>query len=223
MSRTLEERRRPATSGITRSVVVFLHGYGADGADLLGIADAFSPHLPYTAFHAPDAPERSTLNPFGYQWFPIPWMDGSTEAQMKEGFADSAVTIDAYLDRILEREGITPTNLALFGFSQGAMMGLQVAPRRAHSVAAVVGISGRLLNPTTLANEAVSKPPVLLAHGDGDEVVPFGSLSEASNALTGAGFEVRTHVMEGRGHGISPEALGVTLGFIRERLQVHRE
>ncbi len=215
MTRKLNDGRRAAESGSADSAVVFLHGYGADGADLLGLADTLAPHLPNTVFRAPNAPERSAVNPFGYQWFPIPWMDGASEAEMHDSFQRSAADIDAYLDQVLTDEGIDQSNLVLFGFSQGTMMGLHVAPRRSGSLAAVVGFSGRLLNPSRLAEEAISRPPVLLVHGDQDEVVPYESLPEANGALAAAGFKVHTHVMKGVGHGISPDGLEVALGFVR--------
>ena len=218
MTRKLTSRRREAASGTARSAVVFLHGYGADGADLLGLADVLGEHLPDTAFHAPDAPDRSLANPMGYQWFPIPWLDGTPEAQMGVALAASADDLNAFLDTLLEEEGISASNLALFGFSQGTMMSLHIAPRRAEPVAAIAGFSGRLLAPGRLAAEAVSKPPVLLLHGDTDEVVPFASMSEAGEALVGAGFETYAHVMRGTGHGIAPDGLSAALGFLRDKL-----
>lgn len=218
MTRKLKSQRREAASGIVRSTVVFLHGYGADGADLLGLADPLGPHLPDTSFHAPDAPDQSLANPLGYQWFPIPWLDGTPEAQAGIAMAAAADDLNAYLDGVLEEEGLTAEKLALFGFSQGTMMSLQVAPRRAEPVAAIAGFSGRLLAPGRLAEEAVSKPPVLLVHGDADEVVPFASMSEAGDALVGAGFETYAHVMQGTGHGIAPDGLSVALAFLRDKL-----
>ena len=157
---------RPAASGKADSLVVFLHGYGADGNDLIGLADPLAPHLPGTRFLAPNAPERTIL----------------------------------------------------FGFSQGTMMALQVAPRRPAAFAGIVGFSGRLLHPERLGAEIVSRPPVLLVHGDADPMVPVASLSEAAAALTAAGVETRTHVSKGVGHGIAPDGLGLALDFIRGRL-----
>ena len=215
---TLTGPSRDAASGTATSLVIFLHGYGADGADLLGLADPLAPHLPDTAFHAPNAPQRSTLNPMGYQWFPIPWMDGSTEAQAAEGLAASAAKLDAFLDELAETTGIGPARTVLVGFSQGTMMSLHVAPRRAAPVAGIVGFSGRLLAPERLAAEALSKPPVLLVHGDRDEVVHPSSMPEAAQALRAAGFEVATHVSKGTAHGIAPDGLGLALGFIRDVL-----
>jgi phospholipase/carboxylesterase len=218
MTRTLTTGRRAPASGTTRSAVVFLHGYGADGSDLLGLAEPLVPHLPDTLFLAPDAPDRCTVNPMGWQWFPIPWIDGSSEAASAEGMARAVADLDAWLDGVLEAEGLTPAQLALVGFSQGTMMALHVAPRRAAPVAGVVGFSGRLLAPERLAAEAVSRPPVLLVHGDADDVVPPDAMPEAGEALQAAGFTVYGHVMRGTGHGIAPDGLSVALSFLRDVL-----
>jgi phospholipase/carboxylesterase len=212
--------RRAAASGRATSMVVFVHGYGADGADLLGLADPLSPHLPDTVFFAPDAAEPSVNNPFGFQWFPVPWLDGSSEEAAATAMAASTIALNAFLDARLAEEGLPPEALALVGFSQGAMMSLHIAPRRARAVAGVVAISGRLLVPETLAAETVVKPPVLLIHGDQDPVVPFGDMAKAGQALNAAGFETFGHVMKGTGHGIAPDGLGVALQFLKERLPV---
>ncbi len=218
MNKVLDDGRRAAASGKATSLVVFLHGYGADGNDLLGLADPLAVHLPDTVFRAPDAPERCAANPMGYQWFPIPWIDGSSEEEARTGMAAAVEDLDAYLDAVLAEEGLSADQMVLFGFSQGTMMALHIAPRRTKQVAAVVGFSGRLMDPEHLADEAVSRPPTLLIHGDQDEVVPPESLPDAGKALTAAGFEVFAHVMKGTGHGIAPDGLSVALAFIRERL-----
>lgn len=210
--------RKAAASGRARSIVVFVHGYGADGADLLGLGDALAPHLPDTVFLAPDAPQPCAGNPFGYQWFPIPWLDGSSEEAAQEGMAASVALFNAFVDARLAEEGLGAGALALVGFSQGAMMSLHVAPRRAEAVAGVVAISGRLLVPERLVAEAVVKPPILLVHGDQDPVVPFEDMGLAGDALVSAGFETYGHVMQGTGHGIAPDGLGVALQFLKDRL-----
>jgi phospholipase/carboxylesterase len=201
-----------------RALVVFLHGYGADGADLLGLADVLSPHLPGVAFAAPDAPEACAGAGFGFQWFPIPWLDGSPQALAEAGLDAAAADLDAFLDARLADEGLTPDRLVLIGFSQGAMISLQVAPRRGLPVAGVVAISGRLLRPERLAVEARVKPPVLLMHGDQDQVVPFADMERAGQALVAAGFPTYGHVMAGAGHGIAPDGLGAALQFLQDRL-----
>jgi len=223
MTVSLNAKSRPPVSGTTRSVVVFLHGYGADGADLLGLSDPLGPHLPDTAFHAPDAPERCVASPFGYQWFPIPWIDGSSEAAAQASMATSLVALRAYLDEVMEGEGVGPENLVLFGFSQGTMMALHLAPRWPVPFAGVVGFSGQLVAPERLEAETVSRPPVLLVHGDADEVVPFEDMHRAGQALVAAGFTTYAHRMEGAGHGIAPDGLSVALAFIRDCLSIDRE
>ena len=208
------ERRGP--DGPKR-LVIFLHGYGANAADLIGLADPLMPHLPDTAFLAPDAPEALPGLPGGFQWFPIPWIDGSPEEAAEQGMARAVDDLDAWLDEVMAAEGVGPDQVALFGFSQGTMMALHVAPRRAEALAGLVCFSGRLLKPEDLAEEARSRPPVLLVHGDADEVVPVQSLPEAAEALEGAGFErVYAHVMKGTGHGIAPDGLSVALAFLRD-------
>ncbi len=218
MTRVLDYKSKPAVSGEADSMVIFLHGYGADGADLLGLADPLGPHLPNTMFVAPNAPERSMMNPMGFQWFPIPWIDGSSEEEADAGMRRSVDDLNAFLDRMMIDEDMLPEQVALVGFSQGTMMSLHVAPRREESVAAIVGFSGRLLSPETLTEEVVVRPPVLLIHGDADEVVPPSSLPEAAEALQTAGWtEVYAHIMKGTAHGIAPDGLSVALAFLRER------
>ena len=218
MTETLNFGRKAAQSGQTKGLVVFLHGYGADGADLLGLADVLGGHLPDLAFVAPDAPDKLATTAFGRQWFSIPRFDGSSPAEAEAGLQRSTLILNAFLDARLADEGLCPDRMVLVGFSQGAMMSLQVAPRREKPVAGVVAISGMLIAPERLANEALVKPPVLLMHGDHDEVVPFGEMARAGNALVAAGFETYGHVMAGSGHGIAPDGLQVMAQFLAERL-----
>jgi phospholipase/carboxylesterase len=218
MTRVLQTERRAPVSGETRSCVVFLHGYGANGADLLGLADPLGEHLPDTLFVAPDAPEACAGAPFGYQWFPIPWIDGSSEEESMAGMARAVDDLNAFLDALMVDEDLLPEQVCLFGFSQGTMMSLHVGPRREDELAGIVGFSGRILAPELLADEVTSKPPILLVHGDMDDVVPVQSLPEAAEALQGAGFtEVFAHIMKGTGHGIAPDGLSVALAFIRDK------
>lgn len=215
---TLRVRRRDAASGEAKSLAVLLHGYGADGADLIGLADMLAPALPDTAFIAPDAPERCSVNPMGYQWFPIPWIDGSSEAAMQTGFRRAAATLDAWLSQTMAAEGLAPSQVALLGFSQGAMMSLHVAPRRPDPIAGIVAFSGRYVDAPE-EGPILSKPPVLLTHGDRDEVIPVAALHEARAALGAQGFELRWHVSPGVGHGIAPDALALAAEFLAARLR----
>ena len=221
MTRVLNAERRAPLSGETRSVVVFLHGYGANGADLLGLADPLGEHLPDTLFVAPDAPESCAGAPFGYQWFPIPWIDGSSEEEAARGMQAAASDLNAFLDALLVDEDLLPEQMVLFGFSQGTMMSLHVAPRREDPLAGIVVFSGRLLQPEVLPDETISRMPVLLVHGDADDVVPVQSLPQAAQALQDAGFtDVFAHIMKGTAHGIAPDGLSVALAFMRDKLSL---
>ena len=221
MTRVLNSQRKEAVSGETRSVVVFLHGYGANGADLLGLADPLGEHLPDTLFVAPDAPEDCAGAPMGFQWFPIPWIDGSSEEEAERGMTSAVADLNAFLDALMVDEDVLPEQVVLFGFSQGTMMALYVAPRREDELAGVVGFSGRLLAPEDLVDDVVVRPPILLVHGDADDVVPAQSLPEAADALQKAGFEdVFAHIMKGTAHGIAPDGLSVALAFMRDKLNL---
>lgn len=216
---SLEGPRAAPKSGKTKSLVILLHGYGADGNDLFGLSGPLSDHMPDTVFRSPNAPERSAMNPMGYQWFPIPWLDGSSEADMQAGFQRSAELLDAFLDEAMAEEGVTPDKTVVVGFSQGTMMSLYVAPRRDQQVACVVGFSGRLVD-ENLAEEAKVKPPVLLVHGDMDEMINVSEMSIAETALRVAGFDVRTHISRGTGHGIAPDGLTLALQFMMHHLGI---
>ena len=221
MTRVLQAGRVEPQAGEVRSVVVFVHGYGANGADLLGLAEPLGEHLPDTLFVAPDAPEAIPMMPNGYQWFPIPWIDGSSEEEAERGLMAAARDFDAFLDALMVDEDVLPEQVVLFGFSQGTMMSLHVAPRREDEVAGIVAFSGRLLRPDLLADEVVSRPPVLLIHGDQDDVVPPQSLPEAAEALQEAGWkDVYAHIMKGTAHGIAPDGVSVALAFMRDKLSL---
>lgn len=221
MTRVLNSGRVEPASGTARSAVIFLHGYGANGADLLSLAEPMGDHMPDTLFLAPDAPETCPGAPMGFQWFPIPWIDGSSEEDAAEGLRRAAEDLNAYLDGVMVDEDLLPEQVAVLGFSQGTMMALHVLPRREDPVAALAAFSGRLLEPELLKTEATCRPPVLLVHGDADDVVPPQSLPEAAEALQDAGWkEVYAHIMKGTGHGIAPDGLSVALAFFRERLGV---
>ena len=218
MTRALDAQRREPLSGEIRSAVVFLHGYGANAADLIGLADPLGEHMPDTLFIAPDAPEECAGSPMGFQWFPIPWIDGSSEEESRQGMLRAVDDLNAFLDGVMVDEDLLPEQVIVFGFSQGTMMALHVLPRREDPVAGLVACSGRLLEPELLIDEVVCRPPVLLIHGDMDEVVPPQAMGQAAEGLQAAGWkEVYGHVMKGTGHGIAPDGLSVALAFMRQR------
>jgi len=216
--RKLKFRSFEPKSGTAKSLVVLLHGYGADGADLLGLSNFLSPILPDTAFLAPDAPEQCRSNPFGRQWFPIPWIDDSDPAELAKSFDASNRDLNGFIDDALDQSNLSPRNVGLLGFSQGTMLALSVTPLRSEPVACVVGFSGRLISDAPLKSGKIVRPPIFLAHGDRDELVPPSSLKDSGEMLIRAGFEVEMHLSRGFGHEIAPDELQKAGEFMAKRL-----
>jgi phospholipase/carboxylesterase len=184
-----------------KRLVVLLHGLGADGNDLFGLVPALAPALPETAFISPDAPFPCDMAPYGRQWFSL---QTRTPEAITAGVRASAAILDGFLDEALAKLQLDDSKLALIGFSQGTMMALYVGPRRAKAIAGIVGYSGRLVGDT---GEFRSKPPILLVHGDADQVVPPDSLPAAVTALEQAGVPVEALSRPGLCHGIDEEGL----------------
>lgn len=200
----------PVRGGAPDALVVLLHGYGADGNDLIGLAPHLGQVAPGAQFVSPNAPFPCEVG-YGRQWFGTG--DRSAEAYLS-GTRAAASILDGFLDDQLAALGLGEERLALVGFSQGTMMSLYVAPRRRAACAGVIGYSGRLVASELLPAETVSRPPILLVHGDADEVVPFAALAEAQAGLVAAGFEVEHHTRPGLGHGIDQEALVLGARFL---------
>jgi phospholipase/carboxylesterase len=207
--------RPPASGGKPRRLVVLLHGLGADGNDLIGLAPYWAPLLPEAEFLSPNAPFPCDMAPYGYQWFSS--RDRSPAAVLA-GVRAAAPILDAFLDEALAERGLGSQDLALVGFSQGTMMSLFVGLRRAQPVAGILGYSGRLLAPELLADELRSRPPVLLVHGTEDPLVSYQSLADAAAALRAQGVATETLTCPGIGHSIDDNGLRRGAQFLKEVL-----
>lgn len=194
----------PAAGGAAKQLVVLLHGLGADGRDLIDLATHWAPALPNAAFVAPDAPEACDMGPYGRQWFSL---QDRRPALMATGAQAARGALDGFLDAELARLGLPGTALALAGFSQGCMMALYTGLRRAAPPAAILGYSGALLAPEALATELTARPPVLLVHGEADDIVPVAASRAAEAALRQAGVPVEAHYRPGLAHGIDEAGL----------------
>ena len=218
---TIDGPRLPPRSGPARALVVFLHGYGADGNDLIEIGRAWQPLLPAAAFVSPHAPEPCAQAPIGRQWFGLTFHD---PGERWRGVTKTAPVIERFLDAELARRNLPPRALALVGFSQGTMMSLHVGLRRNAGPAAIVGYSGMLVLPNDGPPEAVapdirSHPPVLLVHGDRDELIPVEALFLAAQGLAALGVPVEWHLSSGIGHGIDGEGLRHGGEFLARRFE----
>jgi phospholipase/carboxylesterase len=215
----LDGPRVEPLSGQAKRLVVFLHGYGADGNDLIDIGRAWQGPLPDTAFVSPHAPEPCGQAPTGKQWFPL-FTRAANERW--EGANKAAPVLERFLDAELTRRKLPPSALALVGFSQGTMMSLHVGLRRTVPPAAIVGYSGIFVLPDKAAPDAVageikSRPPVLLIHGDRDELIPAQALFQSAQELAALGVPVEWHLSEGVGHGIDQEGLRHGGAFLARR------
>lgn len=206
--------REALAGGAPDALVVLLHGIGANGEDLIGLADALAPQFPHAAFHAPDAPHPYADAGFGYQWFPR-----EPESARLAGVREASAVVNAHVDDLLDAQGLDSRRCVLIGFSQGCMAALHAAPRMERPIGGVVGFSGALLDAETLRDEARSKPPFLLAHGGADVVVPPTATAEASQTLDGLGFEVEAHILPGLGHGIDARGLELAAQFMERVLE----
>jgi phospholipase/carboxylesterase len=205
----------PKSAAKPKQLVVFLHGYGSNGDDLISLAPYWADLLPDAEFISPNAPFPCEQNPFGgFQWFGL---EERNPAMMLAGTRAAATILDSFLDDALKARGLDESRLALVGFSQGTMMSLHVGPRRALAPAAIVGYSGALIGADALAAEARSKPPVLLVHGTADQVVPFGAMNAAAQALQASGVTVETFARPGLPHSIDPEGLTRGGRFLQEK------
>ena len=215
MSLLTGPERPPAAGGAARKLVLLLHGLGADGNDLIGLAEHWGRLLPEAAFAAPDAPELCDMAPAGRQWFSL---GDRTPRRMADGIARAADALNAEIDARLAALGLSERDLALVGFSQGTMMSLHVAYRRAAPCAGVLGFSGSLVGGERLSGELRARPPAFLIHGDADDVVPVGALFDAAATLGACGVPVQWHVSSGIGHGIAPDGLELGGRFLRDVL-----
>jgi phospholipase/carboxylesterase len=219
----LDGPRLPARSGQAKQLVIFLHGYGADGNDLIDIGRAWQDLLPEAAFVSPHAPRPCGQAPTGREWFPLTFRDPN---ERWAGVNMAAPILNAFLDAELQRHKLPPSALALVGFSQGTMMSLHVGLRRTVPPAAIVGYSGMLAMPEstdleTFTAEIKSRPPVLLVHGDQDPLIPVDALFHAAQSLAALEVPTEWHISPGVGHGIDQEGLRQGGEFLARQLVGH--
>jgi phospholipase/carboxylesterase len=224
MAAELDGPRLEPRSGQAKRLVVFLHGYGADGNDLIEIGRAWQPLLPDTAFVSPHAPEPCGQAPVGRQWFPLTFRDPD---ERWIGVNKAAPGLEKFLENELARRQLPPSALALVGFSQGTMMALHAGLRRAIAPAAIVGYSGIFVlannaAPETIAADIRARPPVLLVHGDMDDLIPVQALFHAAQGLAAIGIPTEWHISRGVGHGIDGEGLRHGGEFLARRFGLSR-
>lgn len=194
-----------------RKLVILCHGYGSNGDDLIGLVPHLQQVLPAAVFLSPNAPEVCFGAPGGYQWFALSSL--SVEERL-DGTLIAAPILDHFIDQELERYGLQNKDLILIGFSQGTMMALHAGIRRSSHIGGIVGFSGAMTFPDHWQDEITSRPPIMLIHGDIDNVVPVELMLEANTALKEEGFNVDYHISPGISHSIGPDGLKKALKFL---------
>jgi phospholipase/carboxylesterase len=206
----------PRSGHPPRQLVLILHGYGADGEDLIGLGQHWAEFFPDALFFAPNAPTRCAQNPFGYEWFPIDF-DHMIQS-VAQGVPMAAPAVLDGVGAVWSRTGLGPAETIFVGFSQGAMMALHAGLSLADPPLGIVAFSGALVPPPGFGAESPAKPPVCLIHGDLDQVVDPKLTEDAAVLLQARGYPVSVHVSRGMAHGIAPDGLDFATSFMRGRL-----
>ena len=207
----------PSSGNSPKQMIIFVHGYGADGNDLIGLANYFQSTLPEAIFLSPHAPEACSMNPSGYQWFDLTSTD---PAVLWSKILVAADHLNEFIDSKLLEYNIAEENLALIGFSQGTMMSLHVSLRRKNTMAAVLGYSGRLIGADLLKDDLISKPSIYLIHGDQDPMVPYQESLTAEKVLKKYSIDIKTHISEHTQHSIAEDGLRIGVDFLASKLKI---
>jgi len=209
-------RQGPAAGGKSNKLVMFLHGYGADGKDLIDLANPFSMALPNATFISPDAPFPCAMSPQGRQWFPI--------EEIPMGAIEASNNLLSLIEKEAQTIGLNFKDVILIGFSQGAMMSMQCLLLSKFQLSGIIGYSGALREQNIEAakynvidgKHKFSSTPVFLVHGEQDEVVPFQMLEKSKVLLDGIGFNTRTLSRPNLGHGIDPEGISKGMEMLKQ-------
>lgn len=207
----------PSSGNSPKQMIIFVHGYGADGNDLIGLTNYFQSTLPEAIFLSPHAPEACSMNPSGYQWFDLTSTD---PAVLWSKILVAADHLNEFIDSKLLEYNIAEENLALIGFSQGTMMSLHVSLRRKNTMAAVLGYSGRLIGADLLKDDLISKPSIYLIHGDQDPMVPYQESLTAEKVLKEYSIDIKTHISEHTQHSIAEDGLRIGVDFLASKLKI---
>ena len=217
MSKILSGAVKNSNTGKINKVVIFFHGYGADGNDLISLSDAFEKILTDAVFYSPNAPEKCEMGGFGFQWFPIKQNnDGSLDLNAEKEIKSSVRLINNYIDEVEKVSGVNTEDFILVGFSQGTMMILETLFSREKKFSALIGFSGGLMSIPKDISKVNLSTPILLIHGDNDQVVPMEMTNIAYKSLEGLGFKVEKYFSKGLGHGISLDGLTEANKFLKK-------
>ena len=203
----------PLLKNKPKQIIVLCHGYGGDGKNISTLAINWKRFLPEAIFFSPDAPEICAVNPNGYQWFDL---TSENEEIILEKSLKAEEKLNKFLDQVLDDFQLSPSNLALVGFSQGCMMSIQVGLKKKEKINSLIGYSGKIINKKNLANNINSKPKIFLMHGDNDKIVSPVHLLEAKEYLNRHGMKIKTKIFKDCDHQIPVEGSSLGLEFLKK-------
>ena len=205
----------PLSKNKPQQAVVLCHGYGGDGRDISVLATHWQRFLPEATFLCPNAPEICAVNPQGYQWFDL---TSEKEEIILEKSLIAEEKLNTFLDQVFDNLHLEPINLALVGFSQGCMIGIQVSLKKKKQINCLIGYSGKVINKKHLSDNINSKPKIFLMHGANDTIVPPTHLLEAKEYLTNHGLKIKIKMYKNCEHRIPVEGSSLGLNFLRKNL-----
>ena len=205
----------PLSKNKPRQVIILCHGYGGDGKDISALAINWQRFLPDAIFLCPNAPEVCVVNPQGYQWFDL-------TSEKKEIILEKSLIaeekLNTFLDQVFDNFQLEPSSIALVGFSQGCMIGIQVGLKKKEQINCLIGYSGKVINQEHLSDNINSKPKMFLMHGANDTIVPPTHLLEAKEYLKKYGINTKTKMFKNCEHKIPIEGSSLGLAFLKKNL-----
>jgi len=206
---------KPLSNNTPKNAIILCHGFGGDGKDISLLANYWRNYLPDTIFICPNAPEKCSVSPQGYQWFDL--MDQSEDQILTKSLV-AEIKLNKLIDQVKQNNNLETKKIALVGFSQGSMISLQTGIKRKDSINSIVGYSGKIINIEHLEKNINSKPKVILMHGDKDEVVPINFFLESKDFFNRNKYEIETKIFKGCEHRIPSEGSSVGLEFLKKNL-----
>ena len=205
----------PLSKKKPKSAVILCHGYGGDGKDISILANYWKAHLPETIFICPDGPEKCAASPTGHQWFDL--IDQTPEQVLSKSLVAES-KLNKLIDEVKDKNNLLANQIIIGGFSQGCMISLQTGVKRKDTINSIIGYSGRIIDTDHLRKNIISKPNIILMHGDIDQIVPVNSLLEAKDFFNKNNYKIESRIFDNCEHRIPTEGSSLGLQFIKKHL-----
>ena len=208
---------KPDENNKINSAIILFHGYGGDGKDISSITYNWKRFLPNTVFVCPDAHEKCSVNPSGFQWFDLSKDDPK---YILEQSLIAEKKIHKFINEVKESYKLSNSKICLSGFSQGCMMSINIGLTSDENFNCVVGFSGKIIDKDHLSKRISSQTKMLLLHGELDTVVPASNLLDIKDFLLRNKIEVETHMISNCDHHIPIKASSIALNYIKKNFLI---